>query len=299
MKRGVAVLLLLIGLLAGAHFAHAEAQRIEPAYPVPDFVQQLLAVAREELGYSEGAGGYTKYGEWSGDPRAEWCAEFLCWCVAQVDERTGSSLLKQQYPLYSGSNVGRAFFITKGRYVVRNGMLKDWGYQWFKGEDSFLTRNSYIPQPGDWVFFSWLGGYDTDHVAMVEYCTQDENGNVTVHVIEGNNPSAVATNTYALSNTHILGYGTVHDVAEVTMRYGNVGEKVKVLQARLEFLGYLEAETVDGTFGRQTRQAVADYQRDNQLGGNGIADIATQNAIILQCMEVLRASGDAWLVQDE
>ncbi|MBQ8535908.1 MAG: hypothetical protein IJ461_00675, partial [Clostridia bacterium] len=71
---------------------------IPPAYPVPDYVEKLLAVAAEEVGYEEKKG-YTKYGEWAGDPYTQWCAEFLCWCVDQVDQRYGTELLKKVYPL--------------------------------------------------------------------------------------------------------------------------------------------------------------------------------------------------------
>ena len=59
----------------------------------PDFVEKLLEVARGELGYAEGPHSFTKYGLWSGDANAEWCAEFICWCVDQVDQRYGTNLL--------------------------------------------------------------------------------------------------------------------------------------------------------------------------------------------------------------
>ena len=51
---------------------------IQPAYPVPDYVEKLLGVASEEVGYTEGEHGFSKYGEWAGDPYAQWCAEFQC-----------------------------------------------------------------------------------------------------------------------------------------------------------------------------------------------------------------------------
>ena len=62
---------------------------------------KLISIAANEVGYQGGSGGYTKYGEWSGDPYAEWCAEFLCWCVAQVDSEHGTQLLTRIYPKYS------------------------------------------------------------------------------------------------------------------------------------------------------------------------------------------------------
>lgn len=279
MKRGVAALLcglLLFACMPGL----GEETLIEPAYPVPEHVEQLLAIAIGELGYIEGSGGYSKYGEWSGDAYAQWCAEFLCWCVDQTDQQHGTNLLKVLYPMYSGSNTGRSWFITAGRYVVRNGYMDNWGYQWFKGADNYLKAYDYIPQPGDWVFFTFTNGTDTDHVAMVEYCTRDENDKVFMHVIEGNYPDRVQRAVYPLKTRIILGFGTVHDVVDVTMRLGNNGEKVLALQQKLNILGYLDAEKVDGAFGGATATAVRALQATiDDKRQSGIADLLTQTTL--------------------
>ena len=222
MKRLTALLLLFALLLPAAACAD---DVIPPQWEVPDFVAAVLDVARGEIDYKEGPHNYSKYGEWSGDPYTQWCAEFVCWCVDQVDQREGTSLLNTQWPLYTSSNTGKNWFIRNGRYISRNGYLDNWGYQWFKGSDSFITPGDYIPQPGDWVFFTWDSDTDTDHVAMVEYCTRGMDGDVIIHVIEGNNPDKVQRNNYMLSNKRILGFGTVHDVADWTMRSGCSGER--------------------------------------------------------------------------
>ena len=279
MKRRLAVLLCGL-LLFLPRLGLGGETVIEPAYPVPEYVEQLLSVAREELGYTEQARGYTKYGDWSGDPYAQWCAEFLCWCVDQTDQRYGTNLLKVKYPLYSGSNTGRDWFIREGRYVVRNGNLAGWGYQWFKGSGEYLKAYDYIPQPGDWVFFTFTSGTDTDHVAMVEYCARDENGKVWVHVVEGNNPDKVQRAVYPLETRLVLGYGTVHDVADVNMRSGNKGEKVRALQEKLCLLGYLEESKVDGVYGSGTVSAVKAFQGVMaEKKQTGIAELKTQAAI--------------------
>jgi len=292
---------LLICLCALLLFAApALAEVIPPAYPVPDYVEKLLDVARQEVGYQEEGRGYTKYGQWAGDPYAQWCAEFLCWCVDQVDKIYNTQLLHKVYPMYSGSNTGRAWYIDQGRYLVRNGHLENWGYQWFKGETQYMTRYQYIPQPGDWMFFTWTSGTDTDHVAMVEYCTRDEKGQVWVNVIEGNNPNAVARNTYPLETMQILGYGTVHDVCDWTMRYGNRGQKVLKLQQDLIYLGYLPEGSADGTFGVKTANAIREVQAS--MPGKkitGIADIATQNVINQAYEKKFNSDPVNWIVVDE
>ena len=278
MKR-IFIFLMLLCLLGVSAPAEEAEQVIRPAWRVPDYVTRLLDIASAEVGYTEGAHGYSKYGEYWGDPQAQWCAEFLCWCVDQVDKQDGTALLNTVYPLYSGMNTGMRWFIREGRFISRNGHLTDWGYQWYKGEDEFLTAGEYIPQPGDWVFFTWTSDENTSHVAMVEYCTQDAQGRVTLHVIEGNNPSAVARNTYAISDKRILGYGTVHDVADWTMRHGNSGRKVSELQQKLIYLGLLPEGSDSGYYGDLTTEAIRQYQIANGLKESGIANISTQALI--------------------
>lgn len=298
MKKLVTLICALLLFYVSAQ-GEASTAVIPPAYEVPDYVTRLLEVATAELGYTEGEHGWSKYGEWAGDPYAQWCAEYLCWCVDQVDQRYGTQLLRNVYPLYSGSNTGRSWFIRQGRYVVRNGFLQDWGYQWLKGSESYIRTGDYIPQPGDWVFFTWTNTQDTDHVAMVEYCTQDESGNVQVHVLEGNAPSAVQRNVYDLTYTRILGYGTVHDVAEYTMRSGNTGAKVQALQEKLTYLGYLEAGKTDGVFGSGTVAAVKAFQTAQGLSPNGIANQRTQAALNQAMEEAIDSDPHTWTVIDE
>ncbi len=275
----IALFLALLALFALPASAQTEEEVIPPQWPVPEYVTQLLEIAGNEVGYREGDHGYSKYGEYWGDPYAQWCAEFLCWSVDQVDKTHGTELLHKVYPLYSGQNTGKNWFIKQGRYIARNGNLENWGYQWFKGEDHFIQAGEYIPQPGDWVFFTWTSDTDTDHVAMVEYCTRDAAGNVKLHCIEGNNPVSVARVTYDISNKRILGYGTVHDVAGWTMRTGNSGQKVKELQEKLIYLGLMPEGSADGVYGAATAEVIRAYQAKKGLTEWGIANRETQAAL--------------------
>ena len=265
----------------------------------PDFVERLLEVARGELGYTEGAHSFTKYGLWSGDANAEWCAEFICWCVDQVDQRYGTSLLNVVYPNYSGQNTGRDWFIERGRFVYRKGNCPDWGYQWLLGSDHLLQKNEYIPRSGDLVFFSYNEAGDTEHVALVEYCTRDAEGNVIIHVIEGNNPTSVQRNSYFLNNSQVLGFGACEDVVGTTMRYGNRGDKVLWLQEALHTLGYLEEKHLTGAFGGNTRSAVMAFQSGMEgKTVNGLADRETQQAIAAMLAEITYNDPNSWLVTE-
>lgn len=272
---------------------------IEPEYEVPEYVQLLLEVARGELGYTEGKAGRTKYGEWVGDPTCQWCAEFLCWCVDQTDQRYGLELLHNIYPMYGASNVGRNWFISHGRYIARNGHIPDWGSQWYKGESEMMEKNSYVPQPGDWVFFSILDSGATTHVAMVEYCSVSQDGKIRVHVIEGNNPDKVQRNSYALDDWTIQGYGTVFDLADVTLRFGNKGEKVRQLQMKLVALGYLDERYVTGNFGKITQDAIMHFQRDHGIDQTGNGGPVTQRALDEAVAQLNETDLSVWHVRDE
>ncbi|MBR4359191.1 MAG: peptidoglycan-binding protein [Clostridia bacterium] len=257
---------------------------IPPAQPVPDYVLWLVDVARGELGYTEERSGVTKYGTWAGYPTAEWCAEFACWCVNRVDQLHQTHLLTRLYPNYSGTNVGRDWFLTQGRYIARKGTVPGWGTQWFKGETTAMTPNSYIPQPGDWLFLSVNSTGDTAHVALVEYCAYDDHGQARVHVIEGNNtskpaPQSVERNDYALDYWAIQGYGTVHDLVEITLRFGCDGEKVLALQRKLVAAGLLESQYTTGRYGAITTDAIKDFQQKTGILETGVANLETQLAL--------------------
>ncbi len=248
------------------------------AYPVPRYVSQLIFIAETELGYTEETNGVTKYGIWSGDSKAEWCAEYLCWCTYQTDRQFATQLFNQLYPNYSGNNTGRDWFLQKGRYVSRLGVVPGWGSQWFK-DGSPVAANSYVPQPGDWMFFATGASGDTSHVAMVTHCTYDDDGGILVHVLEGNNPASVQRNTYPLSHWSILGYGTVNDVADIALKEGAKGQKVTALQQMLNRAGYLSDQHITGTFGEITLQAVKKFQQSQNLLVTGIATRETHLAL--------------------
>lgn len=252
---------------------------IPPKYDVPLSVKTLLDVANKEIGYVEGRDGSTKYGEWYGDPTAEWCAELLCWSVAQVEEQLGEKLLQVQFPLYGATNIGRDWFITQGRYIARTGFIAGLGSQWYKGQKDQMEKNSYIPEPGDWVFFSYTPSGDTTHVALVEQAVKAASGQIYIQVIEGNMPDRVQRTHYKLDDWRIQGYGTVRDLADVSLRGGIQGEKVKQLQEKLNIIGLLPASEIHGTYNHATQEAVRSFQSQMKLTQNGIANQQTQLAL--------------------
>ena len=105
-----------------------------------------------------------------------------------------------------------------------------------------------------------------------------------VHVIEGNNvtkpaPQGVARNVYPLDYWKILGYGTVYDLADIAMRFGNKGVKVKALQQALVAAGLLDPQYTTGQYGAITEEAIRTVQRMSGIAESGIANHETQMAL--------------------
>ena len=292
-------LLVFISLLCCFTTGQAET-RIE-AHEVPDFVNSLIAVAKGEIGYIEGPNNYSKYGEWAGDPNAQWCAEFVCWCINQCDELYQTDLLNHIYPFWTGQNTGRNWFIERGRFVYRVGNCPKWGYQWEKGADHYLKKNEYIPGPGDLVYFSYSSSGDTMHVALIEYVTRNENNAIQLHVIEGNNPDRVQQNVYPLNNSQVLGFGICSDQIDTAMRVGCSGDKVLELQKVLHAMGYLESEYVTGTYLSSTKSAIAAFQRENMNERHyyGVADRETVQLLQILYEQDNRYNPENWLVEEE
>lgn len=258
-------------------------------------IDKLIDVANGELGYSERSDGTTKYGEWVGDPGAQWCAEFVCWCVNETDRLYGTDMLNNVYPLYSSRNVGRDWFILRGRYVDRSGNVPEWGNQWSWSDGKNITKNSYVPRPGDLVFFSYDGSFDTSHVALV---IDTDMAQGMVHVIEGNNPDKVQENYYPIDKQQILGYGTTYDDIGTTMRVGNRGPAVERLQKQLSAMDLLEEEYINGKYDSHTQKAVQNIQEKIGHTPNAIADYATQKAILDGYNLVLLYNPYDWIVED-
>jgi len=292
----IALLCLLIPLTVTGR-AEADAfTEIAPAHPVPDSVRALIELAIEELGYTEERDGVTKYGTWYGDPKAEWCAEFLCWSVAQTEEKLGIILLNEKFPLYGATNIGRNWFLSQGRYIARTGFVTDWGSQWYIGEDKQMERGSYIPQPGDWVFFSYTPSGDTTHVAMVEKAVTDAAGALYIQVIEGNNPDKVQRALYPLDDWRIQGYGTVHDLADIVLRGGLEGKKVEALQTRLADIGLIGYGDINSKYDHRTQEAVRAFQAMMDFPQTGIANQQTQLALNTYAYKWVMEHTEFWTV---
>lgn len=123
----------------------------------------------------EGNGGDT-YWRWYGfSSRVSWCACFVSWCADQ-----------------SG-------YLTSG--VLPKFSLCSDGVKWFQDKGQFKD-GSYVPAPGDIIFFDWGEDGTIDHVGIVESVSK---GNV--NTIEGNSGDKVKRHSYPIGGSGIYGYG--------------------------------------------------------------------------------------------
>nr|BFE79909.1 hypothetical protein GCM10020093_025100 [Planobispora longispora] len=147
----------------------------------------LLKVMVAELGYREGAGQRTKFGEWYSTHvvqdtqyrTAPWCDMFIAWAA----ERAGVEEYVGQF----------AWTPSHAR--------------WFETQGAWSST----PEPGALVFFDWSGGKNikgVDHVGVVE---RVDGG--TIHTIEAN-VDRVWLKRKARDESKVVGYGLPRKVAE-------------------------------------------------------------------------------------
>lgn len=142
--------------------------------------QKLVALARAEVGYREGADNYTKYAE---DPRITklygwnvqnqpWCCTFVNWCFLQAFDDIGGKMT------YGGS----AACATQASYYRAHGAFKN------------------SPEVGDQIFFYSGGGIN--HTGIVVEVNAG-----SIRTVEGNYSDKVSLCSYAIGNSAIAGYG--------------------------------------------------------------------------------------------
>ena len=149
---------------------------------------KFLSVALSQVGYLEKASNkelnsktanagdknYTKYGAWYGLNPAAWCAMFVSWCANEA------GILKTLIPRYSGSGTG---------------------YKWFKERGQITMK----PKSGDIGFLKpTKKGATSSHTFIVYDVFGD-----TISTIEGNINNRVIKQTRRISDSNILGFGSV------------------------------------------------------------------------------------------
>ena len=228
------------------------------------WAEKLLAVASSQLGYHESIlnfrvdndgnhKGYTRYGEWYGNPYGDWCAMFVSFCLkyAGIDEKA----------------------------IPQNANCSDWVTN-LKKMEIYEDADLYVPEAGDIVFFDQSDADRPNHVGIIsevtygtktvirhitkdgsaiesgamnalkyisEATSDDASGDElrteevevpvaeSIKVIEGNSSDQVQYVDYDLSNEKILGYVSLTNAKNV---YEGVEEQKPVEEQEIEPLKY-------------------------------------------------------------
>ncbi|WP_242882567.1 CHAP domain-containing protein [Actinomadura litoris] len=224
----------------------------------------LLNVARSQLGTAERSDGYTKYGaayenrkKTSGFARAAWCDMFVGWCAAQ------SGLLNP---------------IGDFAYTPSHA-------QWFSNNRKWGRT----PRKGAIVFFDWSGSHSIsaiDHVGIVEAVR----GDGAIVTIEGNTDNAVRRR---VRRSGIAGYGypsyspgssapgkTKPGTAAprwpgryITQPPTMSGSDVRTWQTQMRHRGW--RLTVDGVYGPASEAITRAFQAEKHLQTDGVIGPAT------------------------
>lgn len=113
----------------------------------------LIAVAKKEIGYKEGKNNANKYGAAYGMNNVYWCMQFVWWCFNQLDKT----------------------LFYDGRKCASCSQLMNWA----KSKGQFVTSNY---QPGDVLIYKWPKSVNAaDHTGICASVSKS-----FVEAIEGN-----------------------------------------------------------------------------------------------------------------
>lgn len=181
-----------------------------------DWAEDVLAIARTQLGYTESKRnfillgdcekGYTRYGAWYGIPYGDWCAMFASFCLnyAGVDEELfpQESACQTWVNLLSDEECDR-YYPVGGGYMPKPGDIIFFDF------DEYLLNVPEEDAEGNAIEKEPVERY-ADHVGIVsELIEETEDTPAQIKTIEGNYGNRVAEVTYNLDDETIMGYGVI------------------------------------------------------------------------------------------
>ncbi len=158
--------------------------------------RDVLAVAKSQIGYSESSRnvicdengrlqGYTRYGEWYGEPYGEWSAMFVSFCLHYAGV--------EKMPYGSDCN-DWMLALSDERY------------------DLYRKAGDHIPSAGEIVFLDKDKDSCTDSVGIIaEIIPQIESQAAKLKVIQGDASSKVQYVIYEYTSESVIGYSVLPD----------------------------------------------------------------------------------------
>ena len=177
-----------------------------------EWPQDVIAIAQTQLGYAESTRnyvvqeegktlqGYTRYGEWYGDPYGQWDAMFVSFCLHYAGV--------ENMPLEADCEA----WVQK---------LQQEPYKLYHPVD--LEE---VPCAGNLIFFSRKENGQADHVGlMTEWIAATEKEPAKIKVIEGDCEDKVQIVTYEWGDPTILGYSRLPEQTFYCGKSGHVHEE--------------------------------------------------------------------------
>lgn len=175
------------------------------------WAEDVLAIARSQLGYSESAENYivtdsgemkgiTRYGQWYGDPYGDWCAMFVSFCLRYAQ-------------------VPQSVVPTAGSCAS---LLSSSGSR-------FRSAADYTPARGDILFLDENGDGRADRAGFVN--TVSDN---SVQIITGDLGNSVQLTAYGIHSGAILGCSVLSADPESSDESADVSEEVTADEDTLE-----------------------------------------------------------------
>lgn len=180
-----------------------------------DMRKDIVAVAKSQVGYTEGnsssqvagtsygSGNYTEYNNYMFSGNAGgWCGMFVSWCAAMA--RIPSTIIKP------ATSAKPQYYSGYGFNFVGENALEGSSFKGFY--DLPVKGGSYIPAPGDIIFFGYsnaknvfsLGTSTYKHVGIVDYSelVYGNDGSISkiiIHTLEGNVSNMVKEKSYTMT----------------------------------------------------------------------------------------------------
>ncbi|MCD7745649.1 MAG: leucine-rich repeat protein [Lachnospiraceae bacterium] len=246
-----------------------------------DWADDLVAVAKSQLGYTESTAnftidddgettrGYTRYGAWAGNEYGDWDAMFVSFCLYYAD------VPQTEFPEATGAYAWSVILKNMGLY----------------GDAS-----NYEVQSGDLAFFDADNDGKIDRVGIVA-AVNESSGQLTV--IEGdysenkNDADAVCNVSYGQTDQTIAGYGTVSAAQEA----GEESEAERETETGTEAESDLAASEVKSEAEAAETEAIPEETESDLAAAVGeneteaAEDPAEEPALTQQTLEII--SGDA------
>lgn len=215
----------------------------------------LIGVALTQVGYREGSGGYTKYGDWYGAPYTDWCGMFVSWCANQAGIPT-SVLKRNGFASASAFNIpsfsigdktpraGDLFFKTDGSHT---------GIVYYVEGDYFFTLEGNTDEysyNGVGVFIRKRSLYDNYYFGEPPY--QSDEGHNYQKGTEAQHPHKEYYQCTDCDNMYYTGTnGTVEDCLQCVME-----------QCDHQYADWrpLDEGSHMGTCGKCTKEELFDHQ---------------------------------------